>query len=316
VWNQRLASQVDSLGRTLVDIGTRNRNLVVLDPDVSPSTRTTFFAERFPERYVRIGISEQDIIGVAAGLATSGKIPFVCGFSMFVTGRGWEQITNSVARPRLNVKIVGTHSGLSPHADGESHQCLWDMALMRVLPNMTVVVPADAQETVEAVLALADTKGPAYLRLSRGSTPIVYEEEGDFALGQGRVLREGTDACIVVNGIMVHMALEAADELTKTGISVKVLDMHTVKPLDEDLLVEAAKETGAMVTGEEHSILGGLGSAVAESLSEVYPVPIKKIGVADRFGQSSRQYPELLRAYDLTSGRIKRAVENVVKNRI
>jgi transketolase len=299
-----------------VDLGTKDKDLVVLDPDVSPSTRTTFFAERFPERYVRVGISEQDLVGVAAGLASSGKTPFACGFSMFLVGRAWEQITNSVARPGLDVKLVGTHSGLSPHSDGSSHQCLWDVALMRVLPNMRVVVPADASETIDAVNAVADLHGPAYLRLSRGSIPVVYEgSEEEFVLGKGRVLREGSDATIIVNGVMVRMALEAADRLAKAGISVKVLDMHTVKPLDEEIIVKAAKETGAVVTAEEHSVFAGLGSAVAEALSDVQPVPIKRIGVEDKFGQSSRQYPELLRVYGLTSERINEVVRNIIDKR-
>jgi transketolase len=233
---------------------------------------------------------------------------------MFVIGRAWEQITNSVARPGLNVKIVGTHSGLSPHSDGKSHQCLWDVALMRVLPNMMVVVPADAQEATDAVNAMSNVNGPVYLRLSRGSTPIVYEgHEDGFELGKARVLREGSDATIICNGVMVHMALEAADDLAESAVSVKVLDIHTVKPIDEKLIVKSAKETGAIVTAEEHTVLAGLGSAVAESISENYPVPIKRLGVEDKFGRSSRVYPELLRFYGLSSDKVKKAVNEVIK---
>lgn len=314
MWSKKLGSQVESLGRTLVELGSKLDNLVVLDPDVSPSTRTTFFAERYPERYIKVGISEQDLIGIASGLASTGKIPVACGFAFFVTGRAWEQIANSIARPNLDAKLVGTHSGLSPHADGESHQSFWDVAMMRVLPNMKVVVPADSCEATEAVRALISTKGPGYLRLSRGSTPLVYDDDDDFRVGKARVVRDGQDATIIANGIMVYMAIEAAKKLSESGIDVGVMDMHTVKPLDERSIEKAARDTGKIVAAEEHSIIGGLGGAIAETLSENYPIPMMRVGIDDKFGQSSRQYPNLLAAYGLTPNALVNAV-NILSKR-
>jgi transketolase len=306
---------VEYFGKALVELGQDRKDLIVLDPDVSPSTKTTYFAERFPERFVKVGISEQDMIGVAAGLAASGKIPIVSGFAIFVSGRAWEQIRNSIARPLLNVKIVGTHSGLSPHADGDSHQALEDIALMRVLPHMIVVVPADAPEAVEALKTIVERPGPAYLRLGRGSTPVVYDEGSKFNLGEASVLRDGSDATILANGIMVSMALRAAESLVGDDLDVKVLDVHTVKPLDTTSIQKAAIETGAIVTAEEHSIIGGLGSAVAETLADYRPTPMMRVGVRDRFGESSRSYGELLGELGLTPEAIREAVVSVVEKR-
>jgi transketolase len=262
-----------------------------------------------------VGISEQDMIGIAAGLAASGKTPVACGFAIFVSGRAWEQVANSVARPGLNVKIVGTHGGLSPCADGASHQAIVDVALMRALPNMRVIVPADAYEAVQALKALVDWHGPAYLRLGRGDSPVVYDVECDLAIGEANTLREGADATIIANGVMVSRALQAAELLTTDSIDVKVVDMHTIKPLDKDAIENVAKETGAIVTAEEHSIIGGLGSAVAETLAEVRPTPMSRVGVRDRFGESSRSYDDLMQKLGLTSETIADAVREAISRR-
>lgn len=312
--SQRTGSQIESFGRTITDLGLKLENLVVLDPDVALSTGTTFFAERFPDRYFRVGISEQDLIGVAAGLASSGKIAIPCGFALFITGRAWEQVANSVARPCLNVKLVGTHSGLSPHADGESHQTLWDVAIMRVLPNMKIVVPADSVETAASVRELITAPGPGYLRLARGSTPVIYEDNSGFSLGKARIIRDGSDATIICNGIMVKPSLESSDQLKKDGLDVGVIDMHTVKPLDETIIEKTAKETGVIVTAEEHSIYGGLGGAVAEVLTEKHPTHMRRVGIKDLFGQSSRDYSKLLEYYDLTSDAINKAIHSMINN--
>ncbi len=309
------ASQTDHVGKALLTLGVEHEDLVVLDPDVSASTKTTYFAERFPERFIRVGISEQDMIGIAAGLAASGKTPVACGFAIFVSGRAWEQVANSVARPGLNVKIVGTHGGLSPSADGASHQAIVDVALMRALPNMRVVVPADAPEAVQALRALVDCYGPAYLRLGRGDSPVVYDEEYDLTIGEANTLREGADATIIANGVMVSKALLATEMLTMDGLDVKIVDMHTIKPLDKYAIEKAAKETGAIVTAEEHSIIGGLGSAVAETLVESKPTPMSRVGIRDRFGESSRSYDDLMQKLGLTPEAIVDAVLEVISRR-
>lgn len=308
-------SQVEELGKTLVKLGETHRDLIVIDTDVSSSTKTIYFAESFPDRFINVGISEQDAVGIAAGLAASGKTPIVSGFSMFLIGRAWEQIANSVARPNLNVKIVATHSGLSPYADGGSHQMLWDIALMRILPNLKVIVPADAVEASEAAKSAVECCAPCYLRLGRSPTPVVYEDCCNFQLGRAHLLRDGSDATIVANGIMVSLALEAAEMLSLEGFDVRVLDMHTVKPLDIPSLEKAAFETGAIVTAEEHSIIGGLGGAVSEVIAEINPVPVKKIGVADLFGESSRSYPKLLEKFGLSTRSLVDAVKTIARGR-
>ena len=309
------ASQVEYFGRALVALGAEREDLVVLDPDVASSTKTTYFAERFPSRFIRVGISEQDMIGIAAGLAASGKTPVACGFAVFVAGRGWEQIANGVARQGLDVKIVGTHAGLSPHADGESHQMFGDVALLRTIPGMKVEVPADAPSAAEAIRAIVEDPSPCYLRLIRGTTPTVYESGCEYELGKANVLREGSDAAIIANGIMVSQALDAAEQLKKEGIGATVIDAHSVKPLDEGCIIEAAQRTGAVVTAEEHSIIGGLGSAVSETLGEHAPTPMRRIGIRDRFGESSRSYAELLGHMGLTPDAIAGAVHSVMKER-
>ncbi|MEE8354266.1 MAG: transketolase family protein [Candidatus Bathyarchaeia archaeon] len=310
-----LSSQLESFGRTLVELGREREDIVVLDPDVASSTKTTYFAESFPSRFIRVGISEQDMLGIASGLAASGKTPVAVGFAMFIIGRGWEQIANSIARQRLDAKIVGTHAGLSPHADGESHQMYGDVALMRVIPHMRVVVPGDAPSAAAALRAALEYRGPVYLRLMRGSTPTVYGEDIEFEMGRANVLREGSDATVFANGIMLSQALTAAESLKEEGIDVRVVDMHTVKPLDAGAIKKAARETGAIVTAEEHSIIGGLGSAVAESLAETAPTPMERIGIRDRFGESSRSYTELLAHVGLTPEAIADAVRRVIERR-
>jgi transketolase len=309
------SSQLESFGRALVDLGREREDIVVLDPDVASSTKTTYFAESFPSRFIQVGISEQDMLGIASGLAAAGKTPIAVGFAMFIIGRGWEQIANSIARQRLDAKIVGTHAGLSPHADGESHQMYGDVALMRTIPHMRVVVPGDAPSAVEALRAALEYRGPVYLRLMRGSTPTVYGEDIEFEMGRANVLQEGSDATVIANGIMLAQALTAAERLRGEGIDVRVVDMHTVKPLDAGAIEKAARETGAIVTAEEHSIIGGLGSAVAETLAETTPTPMERIGIRDRFGESSRSYPELLAHVGLTPEAIADAVRRIIKRR-
>ena len=309
------SSQLESFGRTLVELGREREDIVVLDPDVASSTKTTYFAETFPSRFIRVGISEQDMLGIAAGLAASGKTPVAVGFAMFIIGRGFEQIANSIARQGLNAKIVGTHAGLSTHADGESHQMYGAVALMRTIPNIRVVVPGDAPSAVEALKDAIDYRGQVYLRLMRGLTPTVYGEDIDFEMGRANVLRDGSDATIVANGIMLSLALTAAERLIGEEIDVRVIDMHTVKPLDAGAIERAARETGAIVTAEEHSIIGGLGSAVAEILVETIPTPMERIGIKDHFGESSRSYPELLSHVGLTSDTIAEAVRRIIERK-
>ena len=309
------SSQLESFGRALVELGREREDIVVLDPDVASSTKTTYFAESFPSRFIRVGISEQDMLGIASGLAAAGKTPIAVGFAMFIIGRGWEQIANSIARQSLDAKIVGTHAGLSPHADGESHQMYGDVALMRTVPNMRVVVPGDAPSAVEALRAALEYRGPVYIRLMRGSTPTVYGEDIEFEMGRANVLREGSDATVIANGIMLSRALTAAERLIGEGINVRVIDMHTVKPLDAVAIAKTARETGAIVTAEEHSIIGGLGSAVAETLAETAPTPMERIGIRDRFGESSRSYPELLSHVGLTPEAIADAVRRVIERK-
>lgn len=306
----------EDFGKALVTLGMELEELVVLDPDVSTSTRTCYFAERFPDRFLNVGISEQDMIGMAAGLASTGMLPIATGFAVFVVGRGWEQIRNTVARQKLNVKIAVTHSGLSDHGDGPSHQSVEDVALMRAIPNMTVVVPADGPSAAEALRASAYHRGPVYMRLGREGAPRVYLEGAELSLGAANLIREGSDATIIANGIMVSMALEAAELLAEEGLDVRVIDMHTVKPLDLGCLERAARETGAIVTAEEHSVIGGLGGAVSEALAELRPTAMRRIGVGDSFGTSSRTYWELLEAYGLTPKAIADATRSTVGRRI
>ncbi|MCR4419091.1 MAG: transketolase family protein [Clostridia bacterium] len=301
----------EAYGLALAELGAENPDVVVLDADLSKSTRTEIFAARFPERFFNVGIAEQNLMGTAAGLALAGKIPFASTFAVFATGRAFEQVRNSICHARLNVKIVASHAGITVGEDGASHQAVEDIALMRALPHMTVIVPADAVQTAQAVRAVAAYQGPVYLRLGRMAVPQVYEEGYRFRWGQADVLREGGQATVVACGLMVAAALEAAETLAREGIEVTVLNMATIKPLDVPTLVEAALRTGAVVTAEEHSIIGGLGSAVAEALAEHCPAPLLRVGLPDVFGESGRP-EELLEKYGLSARHLVEAVRRVL----
>lgn len=301
----------EAYGEALLQLGRENPDVVALDADLAKSTKTYEFGKIFPERFFDMGVAEQNMIGTAAGLAAAGKIPFCSSFAVFASGRAFEQVRNSVAYSGLNVKIGASHAGITVGEDGGSHQSVEDIALMRVLPNMTVFVPADAVETAGAVRAAAAIKGPVYIRLGRAGVPVLHGGDFQFVPGKAVVLREGLDATIIATGIMVAAALEAADKLVEKGIQAGVLDVHTIKPLDIEAITRVARETGALVTAEEHSVIGGLGGAVAEALVENYPVPLKRVGIMDKFGVSGSP-DELLEKYELTPGAIVRAVTEVV----
>lgn len=288
-------------GKALVKFAEKNPDLVVLDADLASATMTNGFAKAYPERFFDMGIAEADMIGVAAGLATCGKIPFANSFAMFSAGRAWEQVRNAVGYPHLNVKVIGSHGGLSVGEDGATHQCVEDFALMRVISGMTVLCPCDGNEMEAAVAALIDYKGPVYMRLGRLAVETITDSIPGyhFELGKGVRLADGGDVTIIAVGMMVQEALKAADLLKKDGISARVIDMHTIKPLDEEIVLKAAKETGCIVTSEEHNILGGLGAAVTEYLSGTLPVPVVRHGVEDQFGRSGKA-PLVMKAYGLT----------------
>lgn len=275
-------------GETLVELGAQYPELVVLDADLSGSTMSKFFAEAYPDRFFDCGIAEADMTSIAAGMAAEGLKPFTNSFAMFAAGRAYEQIRNSIAYPQLNVKVVGSHGGVSVGEDGATHQCIEDFALMRAIPGMLVCCPCDGNEMRHAVRALIDYEGPAYLRLQRLATEVFTDELPDyhFALGKGCTLRPGSDVTVIATGLMVSKALQAAELLAAEGISVRVINIHTIKPLDEELVLRAARETGCIVTSEEHSVIGGLGSAVSELLGEKCPVPVLRHGVNDEFGRS------------------------------
>mgnify|MGYP000929346548 CR=1 FL=1 len=304
----------DAYGNALVKLGETNRNVVVLDADLSKSTRTSKFAEKFPERFFQMGVAEQDMMGTAAGLAVSGKIPFASSFAIFATGRAFEQIRNSIGYPELNVKIAATHGGISVGEDGASHQAIEDIGLMRMIPGMTVIVPADAVEAEKAVFAAVEHQGPVYMRFGRSAVPVIFDDSYDFKIGKAVVLKDGSDVTIVANGLMVEPALTAYELLKDKGISARLINVHTIKPLDVETIVSAAKETGAIVTAEEHTVVGGLGSAVCEALSENYPVPVRMIGIRDRFGQSGSP-EELFREYEMTPEHIAEAALDIVKKK-
>ncbi|QNO14450.1 transketolase family protein [Alkalicella caledoniensis] len=293
----------DAYGKALVELGKENKDIVVLDADLSKSTKTAGFYNEFPERFFNMGIAEADLMGTAAGFAAAGKIPFASTFAIFATGRAYDQIRNSIGYPKLNVKIAATHAGLTVGEDGATHQALEDIALMRVIPNMTVIVPADGPETEQAIRAAADMKGPVYIRLGRPNLPVLNSDDYKFELGKGVVLKEGSDVTIVATGVMVSVAVEAAELLSKDGVSAEVVNIHTIKPIDKDLLVKSAQKTGAVVTAEEHNIMGGLGSVVSEVLGQFAPTPIEMVGTEDTFGESGTPN-ELLQKYGLTAEKI------------
>jgi transketolase len=289
----------DGFGKALLELGETNEKVVVLSADLTESVRAHWFRDKFPERFVSHGVAEQDMIGTAAGMALSGKIPFACTFGAFASGRAWDQIRVSVAYMDLNVNIAGTHGGISVGGDGATHQALEEIALMRMLPNMTVVVPADGEDAAAATRQAVDIPGPVYLRLGRSAEPIL-ENKPAFVIGKARVLRDGSDISIVACGNMVFKALDAAAALAEKGISARVIDLHTPKPIDRETLVKAAKETGAVLTAEEHTIYGGMGSAVAEVLVEECPVPMKLMGIQESFGVSGEP-DELFEYFKLTA---------------
>ena len=283
---QKIATR-EAYGKALAEFGAQYPNLVVLDADLANATKTNTFQKAFPERHIDCGIAECDMMGIAAGLSTVGKIPFASSFAMFAAGRAYEQVRNSIGYPHLNVKIGATHAGITVGEDGASHQCLEDIALMRVIPGMVVINPCDAVEARAAVQAALEYVGPVYLRFGRAAVPVINDNDNyKFEIGKGVLLREGTDVTIVATGICVPEALEAAEKLAADGISAEVINIHTIKPLDEELIIKSAKKTGKVVTAEEHSIIGGLGGAVCEVLSEKAPTPVCRIGLNDIFGES------------------------------
>ena len=279
-------------GDALVELGEKNKDIVVLDADLSKSTTTAKFGKKFPERFFNMGVAEANMMNTAAGLATCGKITFVSSFSIFATGRAWEQIRNTICYSGLNVKIVATHSGVSVGPDGASHQCIEDISLMQTIPTMTVVEPCDAVETRKAILAAVTYKGPMYIRLGRAAVPVITKKEEPYTIGKANILRSGKDVAIVACGALVANALNAAEMLAKDGIEATIINMHTIKPLDKETLVNVAKQVNAVVTAEQHVLDGGLGSAVASVLSRTYPVPVEMIGIDNRFGQSGE--PDIL----------------------
>lgn len=301
----------DAYGKALVKLGAENERVVVLDADLSKSTKTHDFMKTYPERFFNMGIAEQNLLGTAAGLAAAGKIAFASTFAVFATGRAFEQIRNSIAYNKLNVKIAATHAGLTVGEDGASHQSIADVAIMRALPNMTVIVPADGVETEKAIYAAAQHEGPVYIRLGRSAVPVLYPPEYNFQIGKATTLKDGKDVAILATGIMVAESLKAAEELATDGVNVQVINISTIKPIDATAIIEAAKVTGALVTVEEHSIIGGLGSAVAEVLAENYPIPLERVGVKDTFGESGKPQ-ELLDKYGLNVSSIKDAVRKVL----
>ena len=298
----------DSYGNALVALGREHENLVVLDADLAAATKTGMFKKVFPDRHIDCGIAESNMMGIAAGLATTGKVPFASTFAMFAAGRAFEQVRNSIGYPHLNVKIGATHAGISVGEDGATHQCNEDIALMRTIPGMTIVVPADDIEAREAVRAAYETEGPFYLRFGRLAVPVINDRpDYHFELGKGNIVREGTDLALIACGLELGEALQAAARLEEDGISARVINMHTIKPLDRDLLIRSAADCGRVVTVEEHSIIGGLGSAVAETLAEAYPAKLLRIGIRDRFGESGPA-AELLHKYQLDAEGIYRQI--------
>lgn len=302
----------NAYGEALLELGRRRPDIVVLDADLSCSTKTDKFAKEFPDRFFNMGIAEQDMIGTAAGLALTGKVPFASTFAVFETGRAWDQIRLTVCYSNTNVKLVATHGGITVGEDGASHQALEDIALMRALPNMTVIVPADAAETESVINAVADHTGPVYVRLGRAKVPYVMPDDYTFELGKAFVFHTGKDVNIIAAGIMVDMARKAAEILSQDGIDTGVINMSTIKPLDEETLLSVARGSKLIVTAEEHSVIGGLGGAVCEFLSENCPLPVKRIGTQDTFGCSGTA-DELLKLHGMTAGNIVETVKNSLK---
>ena len=290
----------ESFGKALVELGKENKDVVVLTADLAGATKTSLFEKEFPDRFINVGIAEQNLIGISAGLATTGKIPFASTFAMFAAGRAYDQIRNSVAYPKLNVKICGTHAGVTVGEDGATHQMLEDLSLMRSIPNMTVLCPSDDTQTKWAIKEMAKIDGPVYIRLARVATPIIYDENQKFEIGKMVQIGDGTDATIFATGVEVAEALKAKEELEKENINIRVVDVHTIKPIDREMIVKCAKETKKIITIEDHSIIGGLGTAICEVLSEEYPTKVIRMGMNDKFGKSGKA-EQLLKYFKLDS---------------
>lgn len=290
----------ESFGKALVELGKENKDVVVLTADLAGATKTSLFEKEFPDRFINVGIAEQNLIGISAGLATTGKIPFASTFAMFAVGRAYDQIRNSVAYPKLNVKICGTHAGVTVGEDGATHQMLEDLSLMRSIPNMTVLCPSDDTQTKWAIKEMAKFDGPVYIRLARVATPVIYDENQKFEIGKMVQIGDGTDATIFATGVEVAETLKAKEELEKENINIRVVDVHTIKPIDREMIVKCAKETKKIITIEDHSIIGGLGTAICEVLSEEYPTKVIRMGMNDKFGKSGKA-EQLLKYFKLDS---------------
>ena len=302
--------QRDIYGQALIELGKQNKDIVVLDADLSGSTRTSLFAKEFPDRFFNFGVAEQNMMATAAGLASCGKIVFVSTFAMFATGRAWDQVRNTICYNNFDIKIVASHAGITVGPDGSSHQALEDVSLMRVIPNMNIIVPCDGPQSRDAIIAAANTKGPFYIRLGRPKVSTI-ENKGEFKFGKAQVISEGKDVTIVACGIMVNEALAAAKNLLAKGISARLINLHTIRPLDKDTLLEAAKETAGIVVCEEHTIVGGLASSIDEVIAENHPTKVVRVGIKNRFGQSGEPV-ELLKEYNLTSQDIEKAVLSII----
>lgn len=298
-----------SYGEALAKIGKENKNIVVLDADLSGSTKTSIFAKEFPDRFINVGIAEQNLMGISAGLAAYGKIPFASTFAVFAAGRAYDQIRSSICYPNLNVKICATHAGITAGEDGATHQMLEDISLMRTMPNMQVFSPSDDIQTKWLIEEISKIQGPVYVRLARMATPVIYDENQKFEIGKMVQLGEGTDASIFATGIMVSEALKAQEKLAQEGINVRVIDVHTIKPIDREMIIKCAKETDKLITVEDHSIIGGLGSSICEVLLEEYPKKVTRIGMKDRFGKSGKA-DQLLKYFKMDSGAIIEAVKD------
>ena len=290
----------ESFGKALVELGKENENVVVLTADLAGATKTSLFEKEFPDRFINVGIAEQNMIGISAGLATTGKIPFASTFAMFAAGRAYDQIRNSVAYPKLNVKICGTHAGVTVGEDGATHQMLEDLSLMRSIPNMTVLCTSDDVQTKWAIKEMAKIDGPVYIRLARVATPVIYDENQKFEIGKMVQIGDGTDATVFATGVEVAEALKAKEELEKENINIRVVDVHTIKPIDREMIIKCARETKKLITIEDHSVIGGLGTAVCEVLSEEYPTKVVRMGMQDKFGKSGKA-EQLLKYFKLDS---------------
>lgn len=295
--NRKIATRA-SYGEALAELGSENENVVVLDADLSGATKTSVFAKKFPDRFFDVGIAEQDLMGTATGMATFGKIPYVSTFAVFAAGRAYDQVRNTIAHTNSNVKICATHAGITVGEDGATHQMLEDIGMMKAIPNMTVICPSDDTQTKWIIKEISKIDGPVYVRLSRLATPVIYEEENQFEIGKGVQIGNGTDATIIATGVTVAEALKAQEVLKGKGIDVRVVDMHTIKPIDKELIIKCAKETKRIITIEDHSTIGGLGSSVCDVLSENYPTKVEKMGINDKFGESGKA-EELMRFYGI-----------------